>query len=188
VNYESRIRSFTSSQKQRILIERRGYRLLLKLSSSHEPAGVDPYYLTAHYARLTLGTTTRAPSYISASPYNNYDSCSLINNAISCTPSTAMTAQVLSSELGNLIQESKRKNHDLRNVCMILDIHVCNFLTDSIQSLGGREVTLQLEGIAYHFRIPISSRYKDDHRHLRVITCSDTLQTLAAGRTSFRRS
>jgi len=71
---------------------------------------------------------------------------------------------------------------------MILDIHVCNFLTDSVQSLGGRKVTLQLKGIAYHFRVPTSSWYEDDHRHLHSITCSDTLQTLAAGHTSFRRS
>jgi len=62
-----------------------------------------------------------------------------------------MTAQILSSELGNLIQESKRKNSDLRNVCITPDALVCNSLTDSVRDPGGRKVTLQPEGLACHF-------------------------------------
>jgi protein MON2 len=32
-----------------------------------------------------------------------------------------MTAQILASELGNLIQESKRKHTDLRNVSQVVE-------------------------------------------------------------------
>jgi hypothetical protein len=55
-----------------------------------------------------------------------------------------MTAQILSSELANLIQESKRKNTELRNVSytdiLLYDCFVARTGLRDFDFLGSREV------------------------------------------------
>ena len=63
-----------------------------------------------------------------------------------------MTAQILASELGNLIQESKRKHADLRNVSLCIRICLCGRLANmckaaekSLEELKGLRSTSEAQ-------------------------------------------
>lgn len=72
---------------------------------------------------------------------------------------SAMSSQFLQTELSNLIQESKRKNSDLRNVHPSIQISQkkrknipCNWLT-YINPPGCRTILEWIEGVTFYFRI-----------------------------------
>lgn len=58
-----------------------------------------------------------------------------------------MTAQILASELGNLIQESKRKNNDLRSVSWLMQL----IITPLLMNKGSRKVTRGTQVSTYYF-------------------------------------
>lgn len=60
-----------------------------------------------------------------------------------------MTAQILASELANIIQDSKRKNTELRNVRMSRSAKMEQLHSDKLK-LGGGEVSSGPEGFACH--------------------------------------
>ena len=59
-----------------------------------------------------------------------------------------MTAQILTAELGNLIQESKRKHADLRNVRYV----ALDYLSLALTVIGGRESTRGAQSSTLDFR------------------------------------
>ena len=55
-----------------------------------------------------------------------------------------MTTQLLATELANLVQESKRKNSDLRQVCVAIQLtlsrHILPFTMEADMDIGCREI------------------------------------------------
>lgn len=60
-----------------------------------------------------------------------------------------MSSQFLQTELSNLIQESKRKNSDLRNVHLYSEARIRASLT--VKDIGRGAIIERIEGVAFYF-------------------------------------
>lgn len=60
-----------------------------------------------------------------------------------------MSSQFLQTELSNLIQESKRKNSDLRNVHLYSESRIRASLT--VKDIGRGAIIERIEGVALYF-------------------------------------